>query len=469
MISFFHVGWKSYQKSLKRRKKAGLPKGGLRRICFTLAVFLLGFFGYGLFSTKSSNVELVTLEASSATPVSAEICDLTKEVELGKKWDRCVFSRLLKPEILQNEPQEVIFKNESRSWNAELSIDPELQRFVQKKLRDYRVDWGGVAVMDASTGEVLALASHSEKGRTFRNLGLNAGFPAASIFKIVTAAAALDQNVVERTQSFKYRLRFRRDEDTIRRSDLLKPGGNNVATVEEAFAKSENKIFGKIGSQIGAARLLEYAQRFGFNVTIPLEIPVDMSRAGTSTDEEADEDEDIVEQARLAAGFKGATLSPLHGAMIAAAVVNDGKMMLPFLVRRVSDEEGKEVFSSKPSVWSNPMSEETARELRLMMTKTLLRGGTAHKGFRRLERDPVLGKLDIGGKTGSLTGQNPPGKNLWFVGYARGPKRSIAVAIVLVHGRIWRVKPAQLSREIMNSYFSPKPVLEARVKGSRNG
>jgi cell division protein FtsI/penicillin-binding protein 2 len=410
--------------------------------------------------------------ADLGTPVvlNAGPCDVSEKTELGKKWDRCVFSRLLNAVTLREGPSDVIWKEEGRQWAGELSFDQELQRFIQKKLRDYRVDWGGVAVIDPATGEVLALASHSEKKWDNGNLALRATFPAASIFKIVTATAALEENLVQRNSKFKYRIRYRRDEGTIRRSDVMKEGGNNEATVEQAFAKSENKVFGKIGLRIGEPKLLDYARRFGFNLDAPVEFPVDGSKALPSAEETVDEDEDLVEQARLAAGFQGATLSPLHGAMMAAAVANHGKMMLPHVVRRVSDENGREVYRAEPTVWTTPMSEGTSRDLRLMMEKTISRGGTAHKGFRRLERDKVLNRLDIGGKTGSLTGKNPPGKNLWFVGYAQGSDRAIAIGIVLVHDRIWRVKPSQLSREIMNFHFLPKkPVLQARVKGPIRG
>jgi penicillin-binding protein A len=454
------VTWKSYQIDTGTKPKLRIPRGFGRGLLLTFGGFLLLFFGYrALWPTETVSLE---------NPATA-VCDVSGKIELGKKWDRCVFSRLLPPAMLREGPREVVWNDDTRHWAAELSFDPDLQRFIQKKLKDYRVDWGGVAVVDPSTGEILALASHSEKGWNDGNLALRATFPAASIFKIVTATAALEENLVERTSTFRYRLRFRRDEGTIRRSDLLKEGGNNEVTVEEAFAKSENKVFGKIGLRIGGPRLLDYAQRFGFNSDIPFEFPADWSKAGSSGGEETDEDEDIVEQARLAAGFQGATLSPLHGAMIAGAVANGGKMMLPHLVRRVTEEGGRDVYRAQPTVWTTPMSEGTSRELRLMMEKTISRGGTAHRGFRKLERDRTLNKLDIGGKTGSLTGKNPPGKNLWFVGYAQGYDRTIAIGIVLVHDRIWRVKPSRLSREIMDFYFTPRPVVQVRAKGPAHG
>jgi cell division protein FtsI/penicillin-binding protein 2 len=389
---------------------------------------------------------------------------------LGKKWDRCVFSRLLSPGTLGEGSREVVWKDESNHWSAELSFDSDLQDFIRKKLREYRVDWGGVAVLDPLSGEVLALASHSEKGWNGGNLALRATFPAASIFKIVTATAAIEENLVDRKSTFKYRIRYRRDEGTIRPSDLLKEGGNNQATVEQAFAKSENKVFGKIGLRVGEPRLLAYAERFGFNVDSPFEFPLDGSRVFPSGEESQDRKSFLLDQARMAAGFQGATLSPLHGAMIAGAVANQGKMMLPHLVRRVRDGEGRDVYRADPSVWTTPMSEETSQDLRLMMEKTISRGGTAHKGFRRLERDKILSRLSIGGKTGSLMGKDPPGKNLWFVGYAQAADRVIALGIVLVHHRIWRVKPSQLSREIMDYYFSPRrSVAATRGKGDFNG
>ncbi|MFH1262236.1 MAG: penicillin-binding transpeptidase domain-containing protein [Pseudomonadota bacterium] len=425
------MSWKEYQ----QRKKSWpfrIPRGVL----------------LGLLLMAVSIPALLTLYRSNPDP----------EIPSALPFDSVELLNALTPEILSQPVTEVTVNHGLKRFRATLSLDTELQRFIQKKLRAYRVDWGGVAVIDSGTGEVLALASHSEKEAGAGPLALRATFPAASIFKIVTATAALDQNLVGRTSSIAYRLRSRRDEGTIRPSDISKPGGNNVATVEQAFAKSENKVFGQLGLRVGGATLLEYAGRFGFNARIPFELAIGVSLAGSSDTEETDEDEDAVDSARMAAGFRGATLSPLHGALIASAVVNGGRMVTPRIVQRVTDDAGTEVYRSGSTVWTRPMSEETARELRLMMAKTIARGGTAHRGFRRLENDRVLGRLDIGGKTGSLTGQNPPGKNLWFVGYAAGPNRSIAIGMVLVHHRIWRVKPAQLSREILDSFFS-RPTL----------
>jgi len=95
------------------------------------------------------------------------------------------------------------------------------------------------------------------------------------------------------------------------------------------------------------------------------------------------------------------------------------------------------------------------------MMATTVTEGTAHRSFRRLSRDPVLSQLQMGGKTGSLTGTNPPGKTEWFVGYARSNDAQIAVGIVVVNDKYWRVKPAELAKEIFEHGFGPMPILEA--------
>jgi len=78
--------------------------------------------------------------------------------------------------------------------------------------------------------------------------------------------------------------------------------------------------------------------------------------------------------------------------------------------------------------------------------------GTSRKSFRGLVRSPKYQHLDIGGKTGTLTGQHPKGKCDWFVGYFDSPNESIAIAALTIHKKYWKVKSATLAKKYIELY-----------------
>ncbi|MCB1198845.1 MAG: hypothetical protein KDK51_10760 [Deltaproteobacteria bacterium] len=328
----------------------------------------------------------------------------------------------------------------------DLSISVDLQKFIDHKLHKYQLDWAGVAVMEPDTGRVLALSSYSAKDPSQNLLSLQATFPAASIFKVVTAGALLEETTKSSSSVFKYAGDMRK----IRKKYLHSNYQGTSMSLSKAFAKSANGIFGVIGSKYLNQHVLEnYAQRFGFNEKIPFDLPVEISKVSIEKMQQASD----VDTAKLAAGFGNVTLSPLHGAMIAASAVTDGMMMRPVLVDRVRSDEGV-IFQAHPEVWKNPFSKKIAKDMRVMMQNTVT-SGTARRVFSRSRNHPVLKNLEIGGKTGSLYGKNPRGRNEWFVSYAvdANSGKKLAVGVVIVNEKYWKIKPAQLTQWIYQEYF----------------
>jgi cell division protein FtsI/penicillin-binding protein 2 len=137
--------------------------------------------------------------------------------------------------------------------------------------------------------------------------------------------------------------------------------------------------------------------------------------------------------------------------MLAAAVVNDGIMMKPYLVRSVVAEEGMLLYQPEPQPLSRPISSATARAMRKLMRQTV-KTGTARKSFRRFLRKRK--DVEVGGKTGTLTGLDPKGKTDWFVGYARLGGQKIAFASVTVNKEKWTVKSHYVARRVIESWLS---------------
>lgn len=373
----------------------------------------------------------------------AEAPYLTKDQLASVIRDEAAFYRFpteVEAQYRGNKPEPVILQ---------YSFDAELQEGMEQLIEQYRPDYGAFVALDAKTGRILSMVSYSQKDtKSQENLTLRASFPAASVFKVVTAAAAIE----ERKYSASTVIPYTGANHTLYKSNILKNSVNRwtrYITLKDAFAKSVNSVFGKIGAfSVGAQELSEYAGRFGFNRTIASDLPIQMGLAKIS-----EGSNDYWQLAESASGFTAEnTMSPLQGALIAAAIVNDGIMMEPYVVQSAYSQDGTKLYEATPKIGSQPIDMKTSLEIRTLMRQTIARG-TSQKTFRGFFKGAFAG-LDVGGKTGSLTGHHPFGRYDWFVGYASDGGRKIALASLTIHEKYWRVKSSWLGRRAMERYFS---------------
>lgn len=344
------------------------------------------------------------------------------------------------------EQVEVALPRQNVKALARYTMDPVHQIKIEKLVAQYRPDYAAFVAIDAETGRVLVMVSYSRAKTEQENLALKATFPAASIFKIVTAAAAIDQGVM----SVDTVIPFNGSNHTLYRRNVTDQRMNRWTrqmTLREAFAKSVNTVFGKIGMYVlEPFQLQDYAERFQFNKPIVSDIPIETGQVRLPEAE-------AWGFAELASGFnRVSSMSPLQGALIAAAVANDGVMMEPFVVEDLSLSDGTVLYEANPVPTSVTMKAETAAELRTLMRETVV-SGTSRSAFRSLMKRPRYRELEIGGKTGSLRGIAPKGKCDWFVGYVRSPERRIAMAALTVNEDKWRVKASYLARVFVEEYF----------------
>ncbi len=374
---------------------------------------------------------------------------LTKE-KLALLWgDRAVFQRF--PQEL-----EIPVEGQDKPLRARVTyaFDAKLQQEMEGLFKSYSPDYGAFVAVDARTGRVLSMVSYSKNPDVKDHLALRATFPSASVFKVVTAAAAIEgKNFSAETV-----VAYNGSNHTLYRSNILKnkiTRWTRYTTLKEAFARSINTVFGRIGAfNVGSQELREYAGRFGFNRAIAADMPVQKGQAIIP--------EDAWGLAESASGFtRENTMSPLQGSLIAAAIVNDGQMMEPYIVQTIqaipSEGDNAEVATPLYEASTRPAAHvidaKTAAEIRSLMRETITRG-TSRGSFRRFFKKDFAG-FDVGGKTGSLTGKNPRGKYDWFVGYAQDPqgRNRIALAALTVHEKYWRVKSSYLARRAIESYF----------------
>jgi cell division protein FtsI/penicillin-binding protein 2 len=321
---------------------------------------------------------------------------------------------------------------------AVLTLSAHLQERLTRTLQQYAVPWGVTVLLEPSTGRVLAMAEHSRVEPGATGLALRALAPAASIFKVVTAAALLEQGVSPGEEvcfhGGRHRLDPRLLADDPRRD-------RRCTTLESAFSKSTNVVFAKLADRgLSAQGLRDAASRFLFNAPIPFARAIEPSTARI--------EDDPFQLANTAAGFGPVRLSPLHGAVLAAIVANGGVFMPPVLVDQV---EGAPAPAASSPV--RVVAPEVAEALREMMRGTVT-DGTARKAFRRA-RSPLRG-VQVAGKTGTLSDKAPlPFRDYtWFVGFAPADHPEVAVATVIVNERKWRVHAPAVAREALEAYFA---------------
>lgn len=333
-------------------------------------------------------------------------------------------------------------------YKVQYTLNDQLQHESERLLQAYKPDFGAIVVVEARTGKVRAMASFERGNDIKENLALRGSFPAASIFKMVTAAAALDKRQVDPEST----IHFNGGSHTLYKRNVMSTATNRwtrEVTLREAFARSFNTAFARLAIEhLQPGDLNDYAQRFGFNRQIQGDLLFD--RGVTEVP-----DEKSFHLAEIASGFNRVTrMSPLQGALMAAVVANDGKMPKVQIMEKVTDSAGQVVMQAQeaPADYA-VLSPDGVEKMKVLMEETIS-SGTSRKSFKHLRRDRRFREVEIGGKTGSLTGTNPRGKTDWFVGYAMGENgEKLAIAAVTVHVNLWRVKSSILAQSVVRRHF----------------
>ncbi len=346
-------------------------------------------------------------------------------------------------ENLENKSLEIAFGGSK--YRVDTSLEMPLQQFLLERISGSISRYIGIVVLDPHNGRILSLVNH-DKTDSLNNLCLEGTFPAASIFKIITAAAVIEKSGFKGNTALTYNGR----KHTLYKSQLKEriTKYTNRVTFADSFAQSVNPVFGKIGAfYLGKLVLDNYAHSFGFNRVIDFEIPLLPSRFTVK--------DDPYQLAEIASGFNRRTIiSPLHGALIAAAVLNRGRIPAPTIIDQIQDENHKLIYHNQFTTIGEPMVFATTLILQSMMVATVT-SGTLRKAFKGHRRDKVLSKLYLGGKTGSIDNQSHNTRFDWFVGFARekkGPAK-IVLSVLVAHEKYIGRRASYYARQAIKAYF----------------
>lgn len=307
--------------------------------------------------------------------------------------------------------------------NLVLTIDSKVQADVER-IMDEHIPKGAVVVLDATTGDVLAMASRPTfqpgnvaayidsptAGNVFINRAM-ALYPPGSVFKVVVAAAALNEGVVNPGTTF-----YDKGALATPVPDWYKPGFGLI-NFAQGFAESVNPFFGKVGLELGASTLIDYAKRFGL---------ADQSLLGYRVPHDGRQNWSLVAAPHKlvdsSIGQGPVLVTPVQVAAMIEAVADGGAYIQPRLVKAVVQDDGKIVDAVAPDPGHRVIGAQADQELKAMM-RLVTTSGTG--------RDADVPVWGSAGKTG--TAQTGPGNaptDAWFAGFAPWPDPRYVVVVL---------------------------------------
>jgi peptidoglycan glycosyltransferase len=316
----------------------------------------------------------------------------------------------------------------------QFSVDLDLQEYAKQVLEKVPAPHVALVAMEPKSGRILAIAG---KSLTLKDATTHAGFPAASLIKVITSSAAIEHGGAQPNAEIFFR----------GGTYELSPNNYNSnpradrksMTMTEALGRSCNPVFSRVGLKyLNPALLRAETAQFGFNSDLGLQMPLQISTATIPNDD--------FEFGRTSAGFGDIYLSPVHAAVIASAIANQGKLPQPSIIDQVISEDGDIRYQFEPQLLKQATPPSVANQVLRMMTATTTIG-TSRREF--------LGKVpwDVAGKTGTLKGDNPKGLNNWFIGAAPLENPKIAVAVIVINPSQVSSKASHIGRLILERYL----------------
>ncbi|AWT47514.1 MULTISPECIES: peptidoglycan D,D-transpeptidase FtsI family protein [Streptomyces] len=349
--------------------------------------------------------------------------------------------------------------------NVLTTIDPDVQKAAYEALGDKK---GGAVAIDPKTGRILASVStpsydpssltdantagkawkelNADPDKPLTNRALRQPLPPGSTFKLVVAAAALEDGLVSSVDA-------RTDSPNpytapgttvpLTNENPSAPCGN--ASIRVALQYSCNNVFGKLAVDLGQDKVRAMAEKFGFNDE-EQDVPV---RAYTSV---YPKDMDKPQTALSGIGQFDVTATPLQMAMVSAAIANGGTLVSPHMVSTVTDGGGDVLQNYDDNAGSEEIiSSSTAEQLQSAM-RTVVEEGTG--------TNARIDGATVGGKTGTAQHGENNSKTpyAWFTSYAKADGKEVAVAVM--------VEQSDAARSEVSGNGLAAPVAKAMMKAA---
>lgn len=356
-----------------------------------------------------------------------------------------------------------------RPVDVQLSVDARFQQMAARLLGDRR---GAVVAIEPATGRILALVSTPgydpsrladlETARSYLarlrrdgdapllDRATQGRYVPGSVFKLVTAAAALGSGAIEPTTTFPeqpaesrrgMRIDGSRLRDSPRSVQLDEP-----LDLAEAMEVSSNVWFARAALEAGPEALVDAARRLGIDRRFDLGLPAVAGQVNGGDGPLAGFDSEL-ELASAAFGQGEVLVTPLHMALVAATIANGGVLMVPSLVDHMEDADGRR-RSQGPQVVGRAMTAEVADAIRDAMTAAV--EGRYAEPYAGRAKVPGV---DTAGKSGTAElapGQKP---HSWFTGFAPADDPRIAIAVVVENGGSGSAAAVPIGGRLMRAWL----------------
>ena len=313
--------------------------------------------------------------------------------------------------------------------NLVLTIDSVIQYIAEDELRKmalrFNAEGASVVVMEPSTGKILALASYPDYDlndfascprRLMRNAAVSEVYEPGSVFKIVTACAALEEQVVGLEDEIfcengEYRTCGRILHDYHAYGRL---------TFQDVIVRSSNIGTVKVAKKLGKDRLFRYMTSFGFGRKTGIDLPGEVG--GISRPPSVWSGSDI---STIPMG-QGIAVTPLQLACAVSVIANGGYLMRPYVVERIKTWEGGVYREYGPEIRGRVLSEETCAKI-----KEVLRGVVTSGTGRRADSElyETCGKTGTAQMVNERGGYYPDRYYASFIGFA--PRENPVISIVV--------------------------------------
>lgn len=325
----------------------------------------------------------------------------------------------------------------------ETTLDPAVQQAAADALEGIR---GAAVALDPKTGAVLAMVSrpsfdpnllaghdltkvsenyealNKDASRPLLNRAIGGDlYPPGSVFKVVTAAAALSSGRYTEDSELDGPAEFDlpQTDNTLPNAFDGACGAGDKVSFTRALAISCNTAFASVGLDLGADALREQAAKFGFGDSISVPMRVTPSSVPAELDPP--------QLAYASIGQYDVRVTPLQMAMVAAGVGNDGVVMEPYLVQSVIGSDLSVIEQTDPTELSQAVTPEVAAQLQRMMVSVVDDGSG--------ERAAIDG-VSVAGKTGTAEHGDDRKAHAWFISFAPADDPQIAVAVIAEDGGV---------------------------------
>lgn len=331
--------------------------------------------------------------------------------------------------------------------SIKLTLDRALQVYASEQLGSKK---GSIVVLRPDTGEILAMVSKpnfdpsdiqnnwdtliNDKKSPLLNRAVEGSYTPGSIFKLVVTSAILRNNLQDKEIECTGEVNV--GGYVIKDNDGKAHGKIKLA---DALKHSCNSYFIKQGLQLGYSNISSEAARFRFNKSMQTDMKISESIYPNKTS-----DRNVAEQS---IGQGQVLMTPMHAAMMAAAIANKGVMMQPYAVSSITDAEGKTTKSFNPKQLGQVIDEKTAGIIRDMMVE-VVKSGTGTKA--------KVSKVTVAGKTGTAELGGDQKSHAWFVGFAPADKPRVAIAVMIENGGGGGSAAAPIASRVLKKALSIK-------------